>query len=686
MHAHTNPLLEEWTAPYQVPPFASIEPDHFQPAFEAALTAHEREISAIAAQSAPPDFANTIEALERSGRLLQRVSAVFFNLTGAHTNEALQGIEREIAPRLAKHRSAIYLNAALFKRILAVREASAAQDLSDEQRRLLERYHERFVRAGAALEADAKARMAEIDARLAELGTLFGQNVLADEGSYRLVLDGEADLAGLPEFLCHSAAEAARELEVDGSHVITLARSSIEPFLQFSARRDLRERAFRAWVARGAGGGQTDNHALIGEMLELRRERAALLGFASHADFKLDNRMAGQPAAARDLMMRVWDAARGRARAERDDLQALAASEGADFELAAWDWRFYAERLRKARHDLDEAEIKPYFQLELMIEAAFETAHRLFGLRFEPREDVPTYHPDVRVWEVFDRDGAPIALFLGDYFARPSKYGGAWMSSFRVQERLDGPVRPIIVNVLNFVKGGAGEPTLLSFDDARTLFHEFGHGLHGLLSNVTYPTLAGTNVDGDFVELPSQLYEHWLMTREVLTRFAKHAETGAPIPDALLDRLLAARNFNQGFATVEYLAAALIDLDLHQATAGPEAVAAKTLARIGMPAEIVPRHAPPHFLHLFGGYGYDAGYYSYMWAEVMDADAFGAFEDTGDVFDAGTAERLHRYIYSAGDSLDPTEAYKAFRGRMPSVEALLDKRGLIDARSTGRAA
>jgi peptidyl-dipeptidase Dcp len=505
------------------------------------------------------------------------------------------------------------------------------------------------------------------------------QNVLKDEQSWRLVLDGEADLAGLPASVRAAAARAASDLGLEGQHVVTLARSSVEAFLQFSARRDLREEAFRAWVRRGEMGGDTDNCGIVAETVALRAELARLLGYQTFAAYSLAETMANTPTAVRRLLDEVWPRAVARAGDERTALQALVEVEGGNFELAPWDWRFYAEKQRKARYDLDDAEIRPYLQLDNVIEAAFDCASRLFGLRFRELSGLPSYHPDVRAWEVTDASGRHVGLFLGDYFARPSKRSGAWMSALRGQHKLDGEVRPIIVNVMNFARGAEGAPTLLSFDDARTLFHEFGHGLHGLLSDVTYPSISGTNVVRDFVELPSQLYEHWFMRPEVLERFALHGETGAPMPAPLVKRLEAARHFNQGFATVEYMACAYLDMALHELTEREaldvSAFERTTLERLGMPREIVPRHRLPHFLHIMGGYA--AGYYSYLWSEVMDADAFAAFEEAGDVFDAETARRLEQHIYAAGNRRDPLEAYVAFRGRPPRIGALLRKRGFV---------
>ncbi|MDE2373101.1 MAG: M3 family metallopeptidase [Hyphomicrobiales bacterium] len=676
-----NPLLRSWTTPDEVPPFAQIKPEHFGPAYAKAFADHDAEVAGIAACSAAPDFANTIAALELSGRMLARVEQVFDVLVGAHSNEALLAIERAVAPQIASHWNKIHTNSALFDRIEALCRQADTLGLDPEQKRVLERYHTTFRRAGAGLDAAGKGRLAEIVERLAQLGTTFSQNVLADEQAFTMALTDDSELAGLPGFTREAMQSDARERGLDG-HVVTLARSSAEPFLQFARRRDLRERLFRAFVARGDNGGATDNKTIVAEMVKLRAERAGLLGYADFAHYRLDDSMAKTPAAVRALLDAVWQRARERALSDRDAMQSLIAEEGANFALAPWDWRYYAEKLRQRRCDVDEASIKPYLSLEAMIEAAFFTAQRLFGLQFTPRHDVPVWHPDVRAWEVSAEDGSAIGLFFGDYFARPSKRSGAWMTSLREQERLAGNIRPLIVNVCNFSKAVGGTPTLLGFDEAHTLFHEFGHALHGLLSSVTYPKISGTSVATDFVELPSQLYEHWLEQPEVLRRFARHYQTGAPMPEDLLQRLLAARNFNQGFATVEYLASAYVDLDFHSLAAPGSidvgAFEANTLSRIHMPDEIAMRHRPPHFGHVFSGGGYAAAYYSYMWSEVLDADAFEAFKETGDIFDPATARRLRDTIYAAGGSRDPADAYNAFRGRLPSPDALLHKRGLVE--------
>jgi peptidyl-dipeptidase Dcp len=676
-----NPFFGAWNTPAGAPPFGAIKPEHFAPAYARAFADHKAEVAAIAGNPEPANFTNTIDALELSGRALARVEQVFHLLAGADSNDALLEIERDLAPQVASHWHTFHTNAELFHRIDALMRESEQFDLTAEQKRVLERYHTSFRRAGAALDSAAKKRLADIVERLAELGTTFSQNVLADEQSYVLPLRDDAELAGLPDFMREAMAADARERGLDGS-AVTLSRSSAEPFLDFAQRRDLREKVYRAFVSRGDNDGKTDNKAIIAEMVRLRAERARLLGYTDFAHYRLDDAMAKTQGAVRSLLDTVWTRARARAEADRDALQGLVQKEGGNFKLAPWDWRYYAEKLRQQRCDIDETEIKPYLNLDRMIEAAFYTAERLFDLRFSERSDIPTWHPDVRVWEVRSGDGRDVGLFFGDYFARPSKRSGAWMTSLRDQEKLAGDIRPLIINVCNFAKAPDGEPTLLSFDDARTLFHEFGHALHGLLSSVTYPSISGTSVATDFVELPSQLYEHWLEQPDVLRRFAKHYQTGQPIPEDLLQRLIAARNFGQGYATVEYVASAIVDLDFHSLpelqTIDPGTFEADALARIGMPAEIAMRHRPPHFGHVFSGGGYASAYYSYMWSEVLDADAFEAFAETGDIFDPATAKRLRDTIYAAGGAQDPVDAYKAFRGRLPNAQALLRKRGLAE--------
>jgi peptidyl-dipeptidase Dcp len=676
-----NPFSRVWDTPFGLPPFAAIAPEHIRPAFEAALSKHRSEIDALTTEAAAPGFANTIEALERAGRALSRVGGVFYNLTGADTNEALQAIERELSPLTSRHWSAIMMDPALFARVDAVFARRETLGLDTEQARLLERTHRGFIRSGAQLGPEDKMRLAAINERLAGLGTQFSQNVLKDESSYALIIEDEAGLAGLPAFLIAAMARAATDRGHAGKHAVTLSRSIIEPFLTFSTRRDLREEAFIAWSKRGENGGGTDNRAIVAEMVKLRAEKAKLLGFRTFAHFKLDDSMAKTPTHVRDLLELVWKPAKARAAREAADLAALAQSEGENGPIRPWDWRHYAEKVRQQTYALDEAVLKPYLQLDRIITAAFDVASKLFGLAFEAKPDLKGYHPDVRIWEVKEAaSGRHIGLFLGDYFARASKRSGAWMSAYRGQRNFDGEVRPIIVNVCNFAKPAEGRPALLSIDDARTLFHEFGHALHGLLSDVRYGSLAGTSVSRDFVELPSQLYEHWFLTSEVMQAYCLHAETGEPIPAALIDKIKTAQTFNQGFSTVEYTSSALVDLAFHSledpGEIDPLAFEAAELKRIGMPDEIIMRHRTPHFTHVFSGDGYSAGYYSYLWSEVMDADAFNAFVEAGDVFAPAVAAKLKRYIYSAGDTRDPAEAYTLFRGRLPTPDALLEKRGL----------
>ncbi|TDK42239.1 M3 family metallopeptidase [Antarcticimicrobium luteum] len=669
-----NPILSDWNAPFRIAPFDAMSDEDFAPALELALAAHRDEIAAITENPEPPTFANTIEALEAAGKALDKVLSVFFTVTGADSNPAREALQRDFSPKLAAHYSEISANTALFARVADLWARRNALGLSPEQARVLMLTHRGFVRAGAALEGEAADRMKQIKARLATLGTRFTQNLLADERGWRMHLS-EDDLEGLPDFVIRTARMAGEENSLGGP-VITLSRSLIVPFLQFSPRRDLRETAWRAWAARGAGGGETDNREVAAEILKLREERAWLLGYDNFAAYKLETEMAKTPEAVRDLLMQVWQPAKAQAEADARILTGMMREDGLNGDLEPWDWRYYAEKRRRAEHDLDEAALKPYFQLDRMIEAAFACATRLFGLEFAPL-DVPLYHPDCRAWEV-TRQGAHVGVFIGDYFARGAKRSGAWCSAMRSQAKFPEAQAPVVINVCNFAKG---DPALLSHDDARTLFHEFGHALHQLLSDVTYESISGTSVARDFVELPSQLYEHWLEVPEVLSEFATHVETGAPMPDAMRDKLLKAGNFDMGFQTVEYVASALVDLAFHEgaAPADPMAKQAEVLADIGMPHAIGMRHATPQFAHVFSGDGYSSGYYSYMWSEVMDADAFAAFEEDEDAFDPARAEALERFILSAGGSQEPEELYIAFRGRLPGVEALLRGRGLAAA-------
>ncbi|MEM6389536.1 MAG: M3 family metallopeptidase [Pseudomonadota bacterium] len=667
----TNPLLATWETPFELPPFDQIEDSHFEPALNEALEVARAAVAEIAEAEDPPSFANTIEALERADALLDRVAGVFFNLAGSDATPEREKLQRDFAPKFSAYGSEIIGNQKLWQRIRTLWDGRDDLDLTQEQSRLLYLKHRAFLRGGAALEGADKDRMAEIKSRLAVLGTEFVQNLLADERDWAMELS-DGDLGGLPDFLIAAARAAGEERGAKGP-IITTSRSLYTPFMQYSPRRDLRERAWTAFTNRGARGGEHDNRALTAEILALRQERAALLGYPSFAAYKLETEMAGNPDAVRDLLMQVWRPARAQAEADAGHLTRMMETSGDPSPLRPWDWAYYTEKRRKELHDLDESELKPYLSLEGMIEAAFDCANRLFGLEFSPL-DAPLYHPDARAWEV-TRDGAHVAVFIGDYYARGSKRSGAWCSAFRSQERLDADVRPIVVNVCNFAKG---DPSLLSYDDARTLFHEFGHALHQMLSDVTYGAISGTSVARDFVELPSQLYEHWLEVPEVLERHARHATTGEAMPAEMLEKVLAAQTYDMGFQTVEYVASALVDLDFHDGAppADPMQAQAETLDRIGMPSAIAMRHATPHFAHVFAGDGYSSGYYSYMWSEVMDADAFEAFEEAGGPFDPEVAKRLETHILSAGGSEEAEALYMAFRGRMPGVDALLKGRGL----------
>lgn len=667
-----NILLEKWDTPFGLPPFARVRDEDFAPAFDEAL-ARARAAIAATAEGPGEGFAEVIEALELAEADLDRVAGVFYNLAGADSNEAREALQRDLAPKMSAFASEITNNKALWAKIEALWQGREGLGLTAEQLRVLELYRRMFLRSGAALEGAAAERLTAVKARLAVLGTRFSQNLLADERSWFMEL-AEEDLEGLPGFVVEAARAAGAERGL--GPVVTLNRSLIVPFLQFSPRRALRQRAYEAWVARGANGGETDNRGIAAEILALRAERAALLGYPDFASFKLEPEMAKTPAAVRDLLMRVWAPARAKALEDAAVLEAMLRADGLAGPLEPWDWRYYSEKRRKAEHDLDEAALKPYLSLDAMLGAMFDCANRLFGLEFRPMEG-PSYHPDVRGWEV-TRKGAHLAVFLGDYFARGSKRSGAWCSAMRSQRKLGGEQRPIVVNVCNFAKG---DPCLLSYDDARTLFHEFGHALHQMLSDVTYGFISGTSVARDFVELPSQLYEHWLEVPGVLQAHARHYKTGEAMPADLLQRLLEAGTYDQGFATVEFVASAMVDLEFHSGppSADPMQKQAEVLEAMGMPRAIRMRHATPHFAHVFSGDGYSAGYYSYMWSEVMDADAFAAFEEAGDPFDPETAERLERFILSAGGSEEAEALYLKFRGRMPGVEALLKGRGLLDA-------
>jgi peptidyl-dipeptidase Dcp len=675
-----NPLLAKWEGPHGgVPPFDRVQIPLFKPALEAAMAEQLAEIQRIANDPAPPDFENTIVALESAGQTLDRVGTLYGVWSGTMSSPEFQAVEREMAPRLAAFSDQITQNEALFKRIETVYNSPAKAKLKPEQQRLSWLYYTNFVRAGARLSPEAKKRLSEINQQLAGLYTKFSQNVLAEETNQFLVLKSEEELAGLPQSLRDAAAAAAETKKQPGTWVIMNTRSSIDPFLTYSGRRDLREKAWRMFVNRGDNGGEHDNNAIITEILQLRAERAKLLGYKTHAHWRLENSMAKTPERAMELMEAVWKPAVARVHEEVTDMQALADKEGAKIKIDPWDYRYYMEKVRKAKYDLDQNEIKPYLQLEKLREGIFWVAGELFNFNFTPVTNVPVAHPDIRVWEVTDKTTKKhIGLWYFDPYARAGKRSGAWMNAYRSQERVNGEITTIVSNNSNFVKGKPGEPVLISWDDATTMFHEFGHALHGLNSNVTYPSLSGTAVPRDYVEFPSQLLEHWLSTPEVLQRFALHYQTGKPIPQELVDKIKRSATFNQGFATVEYLSAALVDMKLHLAgdrKIDADAFERETLAQLGMPKEIVMRHRTPHFLHVFASDGYSAGYYSYLWSDVLTADAFGAFVEGKGPYDRSVAERLRKNVFSVGNTVDPAEAYRSFRGRDPKVDALMKKRG-----------
>jgi peptidyl-dipeptidase Dcp len=675
-----NPLLDKWKGPFGgVPPFDRVQVALFKPALEAAMAEQLAETDRLANNSAAPDFENTIAALERTGHTLDRVSTLYGIWSGTMASPEFQAVQREMAPRLAAFNDQITQNEALFKRIDAVYNSPAKARLNPEQQRLTWLYYTNFLRAGARLNPDAKKRLSEINQQLAGLFTRFSQNVLAEETNQFIVLKSEDELAGLPQSVRDAAAAAAEQKKQPGTWVIMNTRSSIDPFLTYSDRRDLREKAWRMFVNRGDNGDEHDNNAIITQILQLRAERAKLLGYPTHAHWRLENSMAKTPERAMELMEAVWKPAVARVHEEVADMQALANKEGAKITIEPWDYRYYMEKVRKAKFDLDQNEVKPYLQLEKLREGIFWVAGELFNFNFTPVTNVPVAHPDIRVWEVTDKTTKRhLGLWYFDPYARAGKRSGAWMNAYRSQEKIDGEITTIVSNNANFVKGKPGEPVLISWDDATTMFHEFGHALHGLNSNVTYPSLAGTAVPRDYVEFPSQLMEHWLSTPEVLQRFAVHYQTGKPIPQELVDKIKRSATFNQGFATVEYLAAALVDMKLHLAgdqKIDPDAFERETLAQLGMPKEIVLRHRLPHFLHIFSSDSYSAGYYSYLWSDVITADAFGAFTEGKGPYDRAVAERLRKFVFSVGNTVDPADAYRSFRGRDPKIDALMKKRG-----------
>src|SRR6266542_2632402 len=679
-NAIDNPLLAKWEGPYEgVPPFDRVQVSMFKPALEAAMAENLAEIDRIAKDSSAPTFENSIAAMERTGRTLDRVTTIYGVWGSTMNTPEFQVVQREMAPRLAAFNDQITQNEALFKRIETVYNSPEKAKLTAEQQRLTRLYYTHFVRAGAQLDAKAKARLSQINQHLAGLYTRFSQNILFEEDNQMVVLKSEGDLAGLPPSVRDAAAAAAATKNIPDGWVIMNTRSSVDPFLTYSERRDLREKVWRMFVNRGDNGDEHDNNATITEILQLRAERAKLLGFPTHAHWRLQNAMAKTPERAMELMQAVWRPAVARVHEEVADMQALADKEGPKIKIEPWDYRYYAEKVRIARYDLDQNEVKPYLQLEKLREGIFWVAGELFGFNFTPATNVPVAHPDIRVWEVTDKTTKRhVGLWYFDPYARAGKRSGAWMNAYRSQERVNGVITTIVSNNANFAKGKPGAPLLISWDDAVTMFHEFGHALHGLNSNVTYPALSGTAVARDYVEFPSQLMEHWLSTPEVLQRFAVHYQTGKPIPQALVDKINRSKTFNQGFATVEYLAAAILDMKLHllgDKKIDARAFEKEALAEIGMPREIVLRHRLPQFLHVFSSDSYSAGYYSYLWADVITADAFGAFVEAGGPYDKKVAERLRKNIFSVGNTIDPAEAYRNFRGRDPKVEALMKKRG-----------
>lgn len=673
----TKAAVLDWKGFSDLPDFSSIRDEDFKPAFEQALKEAEEELETLAMVQEPPTLENFLQPFELCGKALDRVCSIFFLRTSAHTNALIQQIEQEFVVKLSRYSSKMMMDARIFAKIDVLYKQSQQGIFERETTRVLELWWKKFVCHGAKLDEKAQKRLVEINERLAFLNATFGQNVLNDEAEWILFLK-QTDLSGLPEDLIASMKEIAYERGNEDAYALTLARSIVEPFLKFSDRRDLREVAFQAWAKRGENNNKNDNRSIILEIVALRDEQAKLLGYKSFADLKLDNTMAKSVDSVMDLLMPVWERARAKAYTEQIELQNFANNQGSNESLAAWDWRYYSEKLRTEKLSFDSAEIKYYFQLDRIIKAAFGVAEKLFGITFEEKNTVALWHPDARLWEVKKSDGSLLGHFIGDYFARSSKRSGAWMSRLQSQHKLNGGQKPVIYNICNFAKPSKGEVALLSLDDAHTLFHEFGHALHGLLSDVTWPSVAGTSVSRDFVELPSQLYEHWLTVPEILKSYAIHAKTGHPMPQVLINKVLAAQTFNAGFSAVEFISSALVDMAFHkgETVTDPTIFEHKELEKLQMPDTIIMRHRPAHFMHVFAGDGYAAGYYSYMWSEVLDADAFQAFEETGDAFNSELADLLKRFIYSAGGSRDPEELYKAFRGRMPLPDAMINKRGL----------
>ncbi len=679
----SNPLLAPWTGPYGgVPPFDKVKVEHFKPAMEAAMEQRLAAIESIAKNPKAPTFENTIIELEKSRSIMEPIESIYGIWGGNLSTPEFRAVEVEMAPKIAALQDKIFQNTALFKRIEAVYSSPKKKELTSEQQRLVWLYYNNFVRAGARLNEKDKARLTAINGELASLFTNFRNNVLADETDLFVVLESQADLAGLPSSLVDAAAAEAERRKMTGKWIITNTRSSVDPFLYYSARRDLREKVWRMFVSRGDNGDKNDTNKIITQILNLRLERAQLLGYKTHADWRLENTMAKTPQNALNLLETVWTPAIKTVKKEVEEMTALAHSEGQNITIEPWDYHYYAEKVRQKKYDLDQGEVKEYLQLDKLREGMFFVAGELLDLSFTPVKDVPVFHPDVSVWEVTNKNtGKHVGLFYFDPFARPGKRSGAWMNAYRTQHRIGGDVTTIVSNNSNYIKGKPGEPILISWDDANTLFHEFGHALHGLSSNGTYPSITGTSVFRDYVEFPSQLLEHWVSTPEVLKRFALHYKTGKPIPEELVQKIERASTFNQGFATTEYLASALIDMKLHMSTdknIDPDKFEREALAALNMPRELVMRHRTPHFGHVFASDGYSAGYYSYLWSDVLTADAFSAFMEAGGPYDKEVAKKLYKYILSPGNSIDPQEAYRAFRSRDPKIDMLMKERGFAE--------
>ena len=673
-----NPFLEEWNTPFGVPPFKRIQISDYEPAMAEGMARHNKEIAGIANNADAPSFANTLEAMDQSGHLLDKVSSVFYNLNSAHTNEDMQALAKAFAPRLSAHSDGILLNEALFKRIQSVYQQRDKLGLNEEQQTLLKKVHQDFVRGGANLDEAKKERLRQINERLSLLSVQFGENVLKENNQFEMIIDSEADLAGLPQRVIDTAAETAKERGHEGKWAFTLHKPSLIPFLQFSEKRKLRKTMYQGYTQRGDNNNELDNKALLTEMASLRVEKAQLLGFPSHAHYVLDKNMAKTPEQVYALLDQLWKPALIQAKAEVKAMQALINDEGKQFKLKPWDWWYYSEKLRKAKYDLDESALRPYFKLENVVQGVITVANKLWGIKLTERTDLPIYHEDVKTFEVKHSDGSHVGILFTDYFPRASKRGGAWMNSFRKQRRLQGEnVTPVICNVGNFTKPTADNPSLLSLDETLTLFHEFGHALHGLLSDCTYDRLSGTAVARDFVQLPSQIMENWATEPEVLKIYARHYQTNKAMPDALIKKIQQSNTFNQGFITVEYLAASYLDMDWHTQTenAAQDALAFEdaSMQRIGLIPEILPRYRSPYFQHIFAG-GYSSGYYSYIWAQVLDADAFQAFKET-DLFDQATADAFLQHVLSQGGKAEPMALYKRFRGAEPKVDALLQRKG-----------